>query len=475
MTNNFLNYQARFNKNNSNPVQYNPNYYTYSNQPRIPNIPYHTQGYLPNSQNKITNNFMIVSDQKHPFQRRMGLSSTSRAMNPSLIKMENSESKFKLKYTTSPKNKLLSPTKTEVSLSAQSTCGFSTKTNKKRNDNMMNQYRPFYDNKPLMLNQNYFQPIKTPNFNKNYFQSTRENLFKNITPKLNPTEEKEILKKIMRIFLKMDTIRKKEVEIYKNKLIPFFNKLNINSHRMKYLQEFLQKFLMEEKITQQDIDSLNVAEKLVFMSFLVKKKYFDVDCFEFTPESILFFQDRMTSKRNEQEYKIILKKAFKTMIQAFNQEKGFYDSSKRHFYEEYFGDFAKTQSIPLEDLELENLFNEKGKAKKKKRKSKKNYAQILKTSPIFLKRLSEYLDNKFSVGPKVTGSKHDAIREIKKKVPDLVNKWKTRMLMEEDNPPHIQMAEFFGKFFTNKKVKLPWSIHEISRAVKSVKHLLQIN
>ena len=211
------------------------------------------------------------------------------------------------------------------------------------------------------------------------------------------------------------------------------------------------------------------------MAFLVKKKFFDVDCFEFTPESISFFQSRMTSKRNEQEYKIVLKKAFKTMINAFNQERGFYDSSKRHFYQEYFGDFAKVQAIPLEDLELENLFNEKGKAKKKKRKSKKNYAQILKTSPAFLKLLSEYLDNKFAVGVKMTGSKNDAIREIKKKVPDLVNKWKTRMLLEEDNPPHIQMSEFFGKFFVNKKVKLPWSVHEISRAVKSVKHLLQIN
>lgn len=318
---------------------------------------------------------------------------------------------------------------------------------------------------------------KSPNFNKNYLFYKQPHLIPKKQNKLDPEVEKECLKKIMKIFLKMDSIKKKEVDIYKNKLIPLFAKLQIKSHRMKTLQNFLEKFLMEESITQEDINELNTVEKIIFMAFLVKKKYFDADCFDFKAENIAFFQKRITVKRNEQEYKIILKKAFKTMINAFNQEKGFYDSSKKHFYKEYFGDFATSQSIPLEDLELENLFNEKGKKKMKKRKSKKNYAQILRTSPNFLNRLSEYLDNKFQVGPKITGSKHDAIREIKKKVPDLINKWKTRILMEEEEntPTHVQIVEFLGKFFTNKKVKLPWSVHEIKRAVKSVKHLLQIN
>jgi hypothetical protein len=404
--------------------------------------------------------------------RRVGISSSSRSRQPS-IHLENTGTKFKIRNQLGSMKDILSPLKTETS-SDKNSLNLSPNTHHSNNMNMYNHFYPRYQ--PNMnYNVNPMLYPESPNLIKNcgFYQNPQIPPF---TPnKLDPVVEKELLKKVMQIFLKMDTIKKKEIGIYKNKLISLFKKLNIESHRMKSLQKFLEKFLMEEKINQEDVNALNIAEKVIFMAFLVKKKYFDVDCFDFNAENISFFQDRITVKRNEQEYKIILKKAFKTMINAFNQENGFYDSSKRHFYKQYFGEFANSQSIPLEDLELENLFNEKGKKKIKKRKSKKNYAQILRTSPKFLDRLSEYLDNKFKSGPKLTGSKYDAIREIKKKVPDLINKWKTRILMEEDNPPHIQMAEFLGKFFTNKKVKLPWSVHEIKRAVKSVKHLLQIN
>ena len=429
---------------------------------RVPNMPINKQ---------VTNNFMILTNPKTSFVP-MALSSSSRKV-PSTIGLENSGSKFKLKYHPQSYDKVGSPAKTESSVSHESASLL-----KYHNQLVHPVSRHAYMNPqvdPARLRASLFYPFKSPNFNKNLFNASplTPNVFE--SGKLNPEQESEILKKVMQIFLKMDSTRKKEIAIYKKKLIPLFEKLQLTSHRMKTLQEFMEKFLMNEPILPEDLERLNVAEKLVFMAFLVKKKYFDVDCFDFKSETLRFFQERNTMKRNEQEYKIVLKKAFKTMINAFNQERGFYDSSKRHFYKEFFGEFARSQSIPLEDLELENLFNEKGTKKPKKRKSKKNYAQILRTSPRFLERLSEYLDNKFMVGPKQTGSKFDAIREIKKKVPDLINKWKTRMLMEEDNPPHIQMAEFFCKFFTNKKVKLPWSVNEINRAVKSVKQLLQIN
>lgn len=427
--------------------------------------------YAPNPSKHVTNNIMVFPEIRHGF-RPVSQSSSSRGNMHNKISMENSGTQFKMKNLSFSKGSL-SPNKTEISLSPKKFETFSPSANPIASLPLSKGAFALYDNQNV--HPNMFMPFKSPNFNKNYLHANvpvyqSEELFK-----LDPKLEKEYMKKIIQIFMKMDTIRKKEIGIYKNKLIPLFQKLGLRSHRMKTLQNFLEKFLTEQKITQHDIDALNVAEKLIFMAFLVKKKYFDVDCLEFNAEVIAFFQERITVKRNEQEYKIVLKKAFKTMINAFNQEKGHYDSSKRHFYKEYFGDFAEKQSIPLEDLELENLFNEKGKKTLKKRKSKKNYAQILRTSPKFLERLSEYLDNKFAIGPKHTGSRFDAMREIRKKVPDLINKWKTRILLEEDNPPHVQMAEFLGKFFTNKKVKLPWSLHEINRAVKSVKQLLQIN
>jgi hypothetical protein len=422
----------------------------------------------------ITNNILIMPQPKAAF-RPVNTSSSSRIRHPS-IKLEMSGTKIKMKNQLGSMKDILSPTKTEVSYSDKNSIDFSPSSNNGQAV-LYNNYYPRYQVNHMVNPVNFGFGNKSPNFNKNYLFYKQHQMMPKQINKLNPEVERECLKKIMQIFLKMDSIKKKEVAIYKNKLIPLFAKLQIKSHRMRTLQNFLEKFLMEEKITDNDINELNIVEKIIFMAFLVKKKYFDVDCFDFKSENLEFFQKRITVKRNEQEYKIILKKAFKTMINAFNQEKGFYDSSKKHFYKEYFGDFADSQSIPLEDLELENLFNEKGKKKLKKRKSKKNYAQILRTSPNFLKRLSEYLDNKFQVGPKITGSRQDAIREIRKKVPDLINKWKTRILLEEEDniPTHVQIVEFLGKFFTNKKVKLPWSVHEIKRAVKSVKQLLQIN
>ena len=290
------------------------------------------------------------------------------------------------------------------------------------------------------------------------------------------SDEKVIYAKLIELFVTMNSIRKAHIKSFQKSLETLLKSLNLKNLRIKYLDEFMIKFLTNEPIDSEDIESLTKTEKVLFLAFLVKKRYHHIDSFSFSPENLHFYARKKTRKRNEQEYKIILKKAFNSMINSHNQENNIFSNSKTHFYEEYFGEFAKEHQLSIDDLQLENLFNEIKKDPFKKRKSKKNYAQILRTSKTFLSKLSEYLNNRFSVGPKVVGSGIDAMKEIEKKVPDLINKWKvTLMMFEEDSSNERKYANFLVKLFANKKIKLPWSLNEVERAVVSVKTLLQIN
>lgn len=281
------------------------------------------------------------------------------------------------------------------------------------------------------------------------------------------------IKGLTLLFMKLDRAKKAGAAKMRKELIHKLRVGGLDRIVLKNLEPVLLKFLLAEPVDKSDVDSLRVCERILLGAYLVKKKYLDVDTLQMTGESINWFEKRATVKRNEQEYKIILKKAFRALISQFNQNELKFDGDKAHFYKHHLGEFALANNLELSSLYLEALFNEKGSRNPSKRKSKKNYAQILRTSPSLMADIKKYLDNKFEMGTRATGSRRDAEKEIKRKVPDLLNKWKSQLFTQE-NSPSEQMADFLIKFFTNKKVKLPWSVNEVDRAVVAVKNLLQM-
>ena len=330
-----------------------------------------------------------------------------------------------------------------------------------------NQYEPNY-----MHYENNKTTIANNNDHLIYSQITKIQL----DDSNQKSDENEIYAKLIELFVTINSISKAHVFSFQKKLETLLKSLNFKDLRIKYLDEFIIKFLINGAMDNEDIESLTKTEKVLFLAFLVKKRYHHIDSFSFSPENLMFYGRKKTMKRNEQEYKIILKKAFNSMINSHNQENNIFNNSKTHFYKKYFGEFAEEHNLSIDDLQLENLFNEKKTTFFKKRKSKKNYAQILRTSTNFLSKLSEYLNNRFSVGSKINGSGIDAMKEIEKKVPNLINKWKVTLLMyEEDSSNEQKFTNFFLNLFANRKIKLPWSLNEVERAVVSVKTLLQIN
>lgn len=296
--------------------------------------------------------------------------------------------------------------------------------------------------------------------------------FKKPEPKLKNSGDTEI-KPLTLLFMKLDRAKKPAAAKMRKELVFKLRQAGLDKIVLKNLEPVLLKFLMSEKIDNSEIRNLRVCERILLAAYLVKKKYLDVDTLQMTAESINWFEKRATVKRNEQEYKIILKKAFRALISQFNQTQLKFDGDKTHFYQHHLGDFAKANDLELSSLYLEALFNEKGSKAPSKRKSKKNYAQILRTSPSLMQDIKMYLDNRFQLGTRATGSRRDAEKEIKRKVPDLLNKWKSQLFTQETSAAE-QMADFLIKFFTNKKVKLPWSVNEVERAVSAVKNLLQM-
>jgi hypothetical protein len=323
------------------------------------------------------------------------------------------------------------------------------------------------------MNQYYkksvFQPIaKTP---KTHFNNLPKNFF--YLQKSNESKNKKLssidLNSLLNIFIKIDSLKaNKNNDEVLIKITEILQKADFSVKKLFSIETFLLKFLKGEEISNDMIEQLNDLEKILVTAFLVKKKYIDVDFLEFNTKSIKFLQERGCRKRTEQEYKTVLKKAFKQMISIFNQKNLIFDSKKTHFYKHYFGEILDRLNIPIENIELEYLFNER-KNKSTKRKSKKNYAQILKTSSKFMNDLNDYLNNSFKFNEHNYGSLDDAKKDIENKVPDIVMKWKKEMIEAEDL---TSLSKLLLKFFTNKKIKLPWSYKEISKAIGSVKNLL---
>lgn len=338
--------------------------------------------------------------------------------------------------------------------------------NNHKNDERFQILKPniFYTHKKSV-----FQPVirknqatfKNPSHNSDYLQNNNDEEKKKLSSK--------DINRLLNIFIKLDSSKlTKNNDEAIMKINEILKKGDFTIKKLFNVETFLLKFLKGEEINNDMISELNDIEKVLITAFLVKKKYLDVDFLEFNTKSIKFIQERGCHKRSEQEYKTVLKKAFKQMIYIFNQKNLIFDSNKKHFYKHYFGEILDQLNIPIENIELEYLFNEK-KNQSKKRKSKKNYAQILKTSSKFMNDLNDYLDNSFKYNGKNFGSIDDATKDINKKVPGIVMKWKNDLMKNDDSD---SISKFLIEFFKNKKIKLPWSFTEISKAIISVKELM---
>lgn len=235
------------------------------------------------------------------------------------------------------------------------------------------------------------------------------------------------------------------------------------------LKNLLSKFMKEEPVTTEDLQLSNL-EILLFCLFLVKKRYLDLEALQWTPEVINQFRDREMLKRSEQNYKVVLKRAFKTLISTFNAENSILGGSENEFYEHYFGDVAREFGLSIDLFKPQQIFNEikrGGQAKKfEKRKSKKEFASMLKRSASFMSLLQKYLQDRLVINGKKEGIFRDCMKELDRKLPLMIFNWQKRLGNEKNFKE--EFVKFLVETLVNDKVKLPWSAAEVRRGISSV-------
>lgn len=245
--------------------------------------------------------------------------------------------------------------------------------------------------------------------------------------------------------------------------------VDVRMNHLIGLKKLLSKFMKEEPVTEHDLDLSNL-EVLLFCLFLVKKRYLDLEALQWTPEVINQFREREMLKRSEQNYKVVLKRAFKTLIATFNAENSILGGSEKEFYEHYFGDVAREFGLSIDLFKPQQIFNEikrQGQARKfEKRKSKKEFASMLKRSTAFMELLQKYLQDRLVINGKKEGIFRDCMKELDRKLPLMIFNWQKRLGNERNFKG--EFVKFLVETLVNDKVKLPWSAAEVRRGISSV-------
>jgi hypothetical protein len=319
----------------------------------------------------------------------------------------------------------------------------------------------------LKLQKNDLNQFEQKSFGFN--SSKEENLFSFET---RPDKTK-CYSEILEILISMYQVRSRSSE-FSNKKRQFeciLKTMDLDHNNLEGFQNLLIKFLKGEPIEREDMN-LSDLEIILFLLFLVKKKFKKLSNLKWNQDSLNEVRSYGVNKRSEQNYKIILKRFFKKVIQNFNEERNLDLKNDFEFYKFYFQEIADSFNHDWEKLRFETVFNETKVclSQEYRRQSKKFFARILKRSKPFMASLNNYLMNKLELKGKTHGIILDYLPILKKKSYLLTTKWR-KNLYEETTVDKI--AVFVSNQLKNNKVKLPWSLVEINQGIVNVRRLFE--
>lgn len=245
--------------------------------------------------------------------------------------------------------------------------------------------------------------------------------------------------------------------------------LGCDSIRMTKIAEFITSFCLGRLITQNDIDSLSLCEKLIFTAVLVKKRYRNVHKFDFSLESVRAFMTKCCERVNQEHYKHILRGLIKTLKKNYLDRFPWLKASDFSVYEQFFHDtnhdldeararkYTKNFSVLFASHKRDEL------------------VKLCKSSADFMRYFNEYLSDQLLFGNLKVGVKSEAFDNILHKVPKLIAHWQNLLYEKKHKQAHWAIAEFIVGFLNNKYVKLPWTTYEVKQAVQLVKRLFDVD
>ena len=218
---------------------------------------------------------------------------------------------------------------------------------------------------------------------------------------------------------------------------------------------------IEGKISEDEFHKLSPFENKLF-TVLMKRKFRPYNIREpkqsvLTP-SIQDFLELIKSqniRRPEEGYKFILTRVLKFLKKE--SKIPFLHPSDHELYDNYFGECATKNQIPISDYHYPLTGFSKGKSK-----LNGDYFAKIFSSAKFVKALREYIAKNLVC---------DYKKKIAWKIKALLEKWEMLFVEFEGKKEQTEMY-ILDYLLRNKRCKLPWSILEIEESVEKFKRLM---
>ena len=232
----------------------------------------------------------------------------------------------------------------------------------------------------------------------------------------------KILKTMIEIFKNRKNKPKADVE--KGHLKTLIKNTKIEPDSFGKIQHFLKKFLGDKPLAREDL-LLSDLEIILFLLFVIKKKYEGLDSLDWTLAQLEALRRQRTKKTSEQNYKIIFKKFFKLIVQDFNAKHALASGDDLQFYKSNFGAIADSLNQDWRQLQFKFVFNEdRSKSiKKNGRQSKKNFARVVQRNAEFMDSLEKYLRDELVLKGQRHGVFADYWPVIETKLEYMIDRW----------------------------------------------------
>lgn len=226
-----------------------------------------------------------------------------------------------------------------------------------------------------------------------------------------------------------------------------------------------------KNLTEQDLKFLNTAELNLLAAFFAKKckvSFSSQDKLSKIAELINCHKSSYKHKRNEENYKLVFKKAIKHLTKTFKKEHPELKVDKNKlvlgFYKKYFKDdfvkkgLDKEYDLPKNDCEkLVNNFNS---LIYNPKTVNPKYISMVANSKIFVDHVVEFLNDHFM---------ETYVKSRFTKVERILDTCKELVQMVDITGSNKELVDKIEK---NPRFKLPWYDDELIKAVKCVKTYL---
>jgi len=229
------------------------------------------------------------------------------------------------------------------------------------------------------------------------------------------------------------------------------------------LSEFLDAMFQSKRPSRK----LNLSgSETVILKSIIRRKYSNVgELLSQTDSNLLELfsrlQETSSNKRPEENYKFIFKRCLKHMKEKFKTDNPSQAKRKdvdRLFYEHYFRTVSETQKISIDNFYHPK--NSKIKNKPGPKTINNTYIQNICKSKLFKRDFADYLDRRLL--PEYQES-------IKLKIKNLIARWSKDLRAAPDKA--VTVDDICAYIERNKKCKLPWSVKEVSEAIRAVNAL----